>query len=739
MDKIVKIDEKALKRLPPIFILIFIILLGFPVLALTYFGADFSTMAKDMTINNNLGFVVIESQIRSYFKQVLLQWSGFSLSVITVLFALTKYRLTKDKIALLIGLTILFSGSVQALHTLVIDGLFLISMDKENLDAIIWTFTNTVSGLIFAIGLLILLYQSQRKVFHLSKFIVIGLLFGLTTLVFFIYMLLVIGHPVALFKNDFIPRPYELIDITIYVSIIFFIYPEAYKKYPTILTNCIFYMSITQVVIALYLMFLPSTLYDNAYNIAYYLKIIVYFIPFSCFIINYIYSYNSILEAQKEIDEGQKKLEYFASHDPLTDLYNRREFEQLLDKTIANASRERQSFALFLLDIDNFKSINDTLGHTYGDHFLQKFSEKLVLLTRKGDILSRLGGDEFTIITSPLKSLSSARKLAERMITSLNTSYHVDEKWLSSTVSIGIAIYPMDGENTKELLKHADIAMYNAKRSGKNSHHFYTKNLSDEQDRESEIESHLREALKKDELALYYQPQYNLVTKEIIGAEVLLRWKSEKLGPLSPDEFIPIAEHSNLIINIGNWVLNKACEQAKHWFDTYHRHLYFSINVSPLQFENNNFYLHFKDTLKRFDYPPQYLNIEITENLLMKNTDEVNQGLGNINLLGANILLDDFGMGYSSLSRLQSLPISALKIDKSFVAGIQNETDSVFVIDTIIKLGRELETIIIAEGIENEAQLNYLVARKCYLGQGFLFNKAIPAEVFEKLAYEQSS
>ena len=264
-----------------------------------------------------------------------------------------------------------------------------------------------------------------------------------------------------------------------------------------------------------------------------------------------------------------------------------------------------------MIDIDNFKSINDTLGHIHGDRFLKKFSKQLTSLTRQSDTLSRIGGDEFTVIMPRLKTATSARKFANRIIHGLNIPYLIDEKLLTSTVSVGISIYPIDGDNTEELLKNADIAMYYAKKSGKNTYQFYTKKLSDEQHREAEIESHLRQAIKKNELLLFYQPQYDLVTQEIIGAKILLRWHNEILGDISPDEFIPVAENSNLIINIGNWVLHKACEQAKIWFEKYQRHLLFSINVSPAQFTNNNFYLNFKKTVDVLNFPANYLNIEI--------------------------------------------------------------------------------------------------------------------------------
>lgn len=730
MDDTLILDKKTLKQIPPIFTLLFILLFGFPAIALTYFGIDFGGISISGQV------YTVTTQIQTYFIQVLLQWTAFSLSTITVLLAFIQYRLTNDKVALIIGLSILFSGLVEGLHTFILSTPPYTS-DKENMDGVIWTLTNTVSGIIFILGFLILLKHKNLTLSRWSTFTLLNFLLIVVAFACIYYTAFALNHPSVLFKDAYIVRPYELIYLFIYLSLVLFIYPPAYKKYPTLLTNCVFYMSVTQIIIAIYLMLLSNISYENVYNIAYFLKIFVYLIPLSCLIVNYIFSFNSILFSQEKLQKSQEKLKYLATRDPLTDLYNRREFENLLDIAIANSKRSHESFALFLIDIDNFKAINDTLGHIHGDHFLKQFSEQLTSLTRKGDILSRIGGDEFTVITSTLKALILVRKLADRLIEGLNIPYAVDEKLLTGTVSVGIAIYPLDGENTEELLKNADIAMYNAKRSGKNTYRCYTEKLSDMHHREAEIESYLREAIEKNELDVHYQPQYNLITKEIIGAEILIRWNNKILGSVSPEEFIPVAENSNLIVRIGNWVLYKVCEQATQWSKKYKRELLFSINVSPIQFENNNFYPNFKKTLEAFNFPANHLSIEITENLLMKNNDVVSIGLKNIGALGSSISLDDFGMGYSSLSRLQSLPINTLKIDKLFVANIHSEDDKVVVIDTIIKLAHELGMSVIAEGIETEAQLKYLISKNCFLGQGFLLNKPLPADKFEEIAYIQ--
>lgn len=738
MTSSVILDEKQLKRIPPALVFILILILGLPVIALNYFGMDFSALAKNISATTGFTSIEVEAQIRGYFRQSLLEWSAFSFSAITVLLSFTQFRLKNDKIALIIGLSVLFSGSVAALHTVIIDGLTPHFTDQKNLDAFIWTFANSVSGLIFIVGLLLVLNNEDGKVFRVSTFFLLNFFLLIVAFTLIYYAASRAQLPQMWSENSVISRPYEFIYMFIFFILIIFIYPPVYKKHPYILTNCIFYMGITQIITAIYLMLLSSSPYDSGYNIGYFLKIIFYFIPFSCLIINYVFSYNAIILAQRKLKLSQEKFQYLASHDVLTNLYNRREFEALLSKTIANNSRSQSSFALFVIDIDNFKSINDTLGHIQGDRFLQQFSEHLSRLTRQGDILSRIGGDEYTLITSRIESSTAIRKLAERMVEGLNIPFPVSGKLLTCTVSIGIAIYPLDGDDTEELFKHADVALYSAKKSGKNTYRFYEDKLSYLQHREAEIESYLREALESDELFLNFQPKFDIISKKIIGAEVLLRWHNDVLGDVQPDEFIPVAENTGLIINIGEWVLAQTCKRAKAWLTKYNKPIIFSINVSPLQFENQLFFNKLNETLQHYDYPPSLLEIEVTENLLMNDDTDVSEGLRKIGQLGVNISIDDFGIGYSSLSRLRSLPIKTIKIDKFFISDIKDEKSSVVIVDTIIKLAEQLGMDIIAEGIETQIQVNYLVDKKCYQAQGFLFSKPLGAQEFQKLAYGES-
>lgn len=736
MDNSFVFNETTLKRIPHFLVLIIVMLLGLPYIGL-YLGFDFSTVASNLSNGNELSTYIIESKIRGYFRQTLLQWSGFSLAAVTVLLAFTQYRLSNDKIALIIGLSILFSGSIEALHTLVIDGLTLEYQEKNNLDALIWIFSNSISGIIITIGLIMLLKSNEKTTVRFTTFVLLTTFLVLTAVTIIYYLTTVIELPAMWFNDSTLSRPYELISITIYLFLILFIYPNAYKAHPTILVDSIFYMSVTQIVTSIYLMSLSNTPYDSAYNIAYVLKLVAYFIPCTCLVINYVFSYTAVLKAQKILKRKQDELTYIASHDSLTNLYNRREFEELLDKSMASCTRANNSMALLLVDLDNFKSINDSFGHIYGDELLKQFANRLVLLNRKGDILSRIGGDEFTLIALNLKSISSARLLAERILNELNIPYPIKDKLITVTVSIGIAIFPDDDTNLKDLLRKADLAMYKAKRCGKNTYQFYTEQLSYLQHRESEIEAHLRKALQHNEFELNYQPKFNMINKEVVGAEVLLRWYSETLGHVSPDEFISVAENSGLILDLGLWIIETACKQIVAWNNKYNKKLSFSINISPTQLANNHFLKTLKCILNDTKFPTAYLELEITESLLMG--DDVNTVLNGISSLGVKLSLDDFGTGYSSLSRLKMLPIDTLKIDKDFISDIHNETDKVVLVDIIIKLANELGMGIVAEGIESTQQINYLVAKKCVIGQGFLLSKPLLAEEFAELAYINTS
>lgn len=472
MEKLI-LDQQTLNRIPSVFIFLLILTLGLPVVAFNLFNVNFNIMSQHLgvmdTINNNL----VEAQIRGYFREAILQWSAFSLSAITVLLAFTQYQLSHDKIALVIGLAILFSGSLEALNAILVDGIAPQFINKSNLDAAIWTFSNTVSGLILIVGLPFLLSEGSGFKFSLTLFAVVSIFMVLIGFTLIYDVALMNKLPEMWHPDATLSRPYELIYLVIYLIIATVLYPKIYKKYNDLLTHSVFYIAITEIVIALYMMLLSNNPYDSAYNVAYFLKIIVYFIPFCCLIFNYVNSYKAVLQTQIKLQISKDKLKYIAGHDALTNLYNRREFENQIIQKIANSERENSTFALFLIDIDNFKTINDTLGHAYGDDYIIQFANQFRSLTRKGDIISRIGGDEFTLITSRLKSENDVDMLAERLVKGLHTILTVGTHTLPSTTSIGVAVFPDNGRTSQELLRKADIALYEAKTAGKNTYRIY--------------------------------------------------------------------------------------------------------------------------------------------------------------------------------------------------------------------------------------------------------------------------
>lgn len=422
---------------------------------------------------------------------------------------------------------------------------------------------------------------------------------------------------------------------------------------------------------------------------------------------------------------------HLAYHDPLTGMSNRLSFIQDIENTIQN--RKTNNVALLLIDIDRFKVINDTLGHFVGDHVLIKISKRLKQALGSETSIYRLGGDEFVIIIPEATELK-ASSVAETVLENFKNSFLVNDYEINITPSIGISIFPEHGENSEDLLKHADAAMYLAKENGKNHYRFYNTELSQTMSRKMKIENELSKAIDRNQLSLFYQPKVDLHSKKIIGMEALLRWNHPELGSISPVEFIPIAEETGQIVPIGEWVLNTACKQNKTWQEMGLSSFCVSVNVSVLQFQRGDFLSVVCNALKESNLDPQYLEIEITESVIqdINESIEIMEGFSK---MGIQTSIDDFGTGYSSLHILRKLPIHTIKIDKSFIDDIADPTQQPFV-KAIIDLGLNLNLHVVAEGIENEEQLQILIDNNCTIGQGYLFSKPLEATAFEKMLRE---
>lgn len=427
-----------------------------------------------------------------------------------------------------------------------------------------------------------------------------------------------------------------------------------------------------------------------------------------------------------------------AQFDALTGLLNRTTFEQKLSQALEDAREKTTLLAVLFVDLDRFKAVNDTFGHEMGDELLKAIGRTLQANVRQQDLVARLGGDEFTIALTNLRERESAAAIAKTLVELLNAPFEIDGKVLAVSASVGIAIYPRDGEDVETLTQSADNAMYQVKESGKNSYNFSTQEARNQKMRRVELEHALRQALENDELELRYQPQVDLKTNRLCGLETLVRWRNKELGLISPQEFIPIAEEAGLIVPIGHWLLRQACFQMKEWIDKGYRPVRVSVNVSSLQFAQASFLDHVQGALDDSGLDPNLLEIEVTESVLVKERDVALKTFRKLARMGVQVALDDFGTGYSSLSYLQRLPIGTLKIDRSFIQALASPSvrltnSTTPIVEAICAMALKLGKGIIAEGIETQEQRDYLRAIGCQTGQGFYFSKPVRPHEIEKI------
>jgi diguanylate cyclase (GGDEF)-like protein/PAS domain S-box-containing protein len=443
----------------------------------------------------------------------------------------------------------------------------------------------------------------------------------------------------------------------------------------------------------------------------------------------------------KDISERmqtQERLAFMAQHDPLTELPNRALLLDRLKQSLAGARwRERRAAVLFV-DLDRFKTINDTLGHEVGDRLLQQLAERFQRSVRDGDTVARFGGDEFVILLDDVASGDDVSGVAQKVLQALAPPFQVDHQTLYVTASIGVSLFPNDGEDASTLLKNADIAMYRAKELGKNTYQFYSADMSSRAFERLTLESNLRRALERGEFCLYYQPQVDVATGVIVGVEALLRWQHPEFGLVMPNDFIPLLEETGLIVPVGEWVLDTACAQLAAWHAQGWPRLRLAVNLSPRQFQTQNLTAVVKQALDRLDGEPGRLELEITEGMLLRHAPATVETLEALHALGARMAIDDFGTGYSSLSYLRRLPIDALKIDRSFVRDIPQDADDSAITVAIIALAQSLKLEMIAEGVETAAQRDFLRTRGCGVMQGFLFSRPQPPEDITRLLQAQT-
>ncbi|MDF1884046.1 EAL domain-containing protein [Sulfurimonas sp. SAG-AH-194-C21] len=443
-----------------------------------------------------------------------------------------------------------------------------------------------------------------------------------------------------------------------------------------------------------------------------------------------ILNYISIHTNLSEIIKSQERINFLAYHDSLTELPNRLNFEEHLEHSLQFAQRNGTKLAILFIDLDRFKVINDTLGHHVGDELLIKVAQRIEDVIRDLDMLYRIGGDEFVVTLQNITNNDEPARVATKILYVLSQPVTVLGHILNTSASIGISTYPHDAVDMVDLVKYADSAMYRAKDLGKNRFHFFTDELSLDMNHRLEIEQELRNALSKKELYLNFQPQYNLVSERVVSAEALLRWKNEKLGIVPPDKFIPIAEDSGLIIEIGEFVFRESCAFLKASNEAGHKLERIAINVSTQQFSEKNIVTIFNNIVKEYGLDTSCIEIEITERYIMESTTNNLTILDELRTSGFKISIDDFGTGYSSMSYLKTLPIDTIKIDKSFVDDLPTNLNDVAISKAIIALSNSLGYHTVAEGIENVEQQKFLCENACEIGQGYYFSRPLDKEAF---------
>jgi len=448
-----------------------------------------------------------------------------------------------------------------------------------------------------------------------------------------------------------------------------------------------------------------------------------------------VFSITRDITVQKE---KEKTIERLAFQDSLTNLPNRRYFLDILKRTIDMYKDQENIFAVLFLDQDKLKFVNDTYGHDAGDQLIKKAADLLKNSVNETDVVARLGGDEFGIVLTSIKTIEEVKEVARSILSKYEEPFYIQDKIIYTGISIGIALYPVHGDSSEMLLRHADIAMYKVKVSGRNGWNMYEDHMQEELNFKTNLENEMHGALKNDEFELYYQPRIDPRTLKIVGAEALIRWNHPKRGFISPQEFIPLAEESGFIIPLGNWIINTACQQNKMWQKMGYEPIRVAVNVSPRQFFQNDIYKEVKTALLMANLEPKYLEIEITERVLMDNEENILNTLKKLKDLGVHISIDDFGTGYSSLTYLKQFEIHSLKIDRSFIKDLNTNKQNSLITQALIQLAHSLNLSVVAEGVETKEEKEFLTLLGSDELQGYFFHKPLPAAEHEKLLWQKN-
>jgi len=429
---------------------------------------------------------------------------------------------------------------------------------------------------------------------------------------------------------------------------------------------------------------------------------------------------------------SERKVQLLAYRDTLTNLPNRLLFADRLEHALIRAHRHRESVALMLIDIDDFKLVNDSFGHEAGDKLIKAIGELLTKSLRRADTVARLGGDEFAVIVEDIDGPEDAISIADNLTTILAHNVRLDDQETYTGASIGISIYPDDGDDPRTLLKNSDTALFRAKERGRHGFQFYKPEMSVTAMERLELENSLRKALERDEFVVHYQPTIDLHKNEVVGVEALLRWQHPEKGIINPCDFVPLTEDCGLIVPIGEWLIRTVCKQLKVWREEGLENQNVSINIAPRQFRDQDIVALFKELMHEHAIEASSITIELTESALIENVGEVESVLTTLSSMGMSVALDDFGTGYASIAYLKDFPVDIVKIDRDFIDGIPDNEDDSAIVNAIAGLARGLKLILLAEGVENDRQLQMLKGLGCQLGQGYYWSKALPADQYSQ-------
>lgn len=654
----------------------------------------------------------------------LLEWTAVMLAFLAALMAFAHFRLDQQNIATpIIGIALFCSGLMDAFHILVSLDILNVSANDGDFVPVSWTLARGFNAVILIIGAIICLRLARRTRLPGEKknelFIMLGVsaAFAALALLCMFWAASSQSLPQAYLPEAVLRRPLDMIPIVLFIVALIPLL-ALYRKMPTMLHGALIVCVIPQVVLELHMAFGSTRVFDNHFNIAHVLKIVAYLVPFIGLIMHYLQSYT--------------RIDHALYHDALTGTANRICFFELAKRSLAQAQRHDGQVALFYMDVNRFKEINDTYGHDVGDKVLIKFTQRMQALTRAEDCFARLGGDEFVLLIDHFSHVEHLQTVAEKIIAMMQEPINTSVGTIQASVSIGISLFP-DADNLPDLVKHADLAMYEAKGQGDSSYQIYTDALSSKHSEEISLQRAMPKALQAGHMHLVYQPVFDAKTRLPVAFEALLRWNDPQRGSISPEVFIPIAEKTNFINPLGLWVFDQACAQLAEWQLTCTRPLQVHINMSARQFHNKRLALQIANIIYTHKLDGRSIVVEITEGQLIDDIDKCKETIAELKRMGITIALDDYGSGFASITHLRELPIDHLKIDRCLIQNSPHNNQNKILTKTTIELAHSLGLKVVAEGIETKAELRLIRQLGCNYAQGFFLARPLSAKACAEL------